>query len=142
MATTRILTIAVDDACDVDDSQITELIHRLIPGSHTLDDQEILADLTDFEWDDDGGLPLPLDEDAARALMNEDGDITLVVTVDKSQFLVASATDESLDAEDEHDLVHAEAFTFGQPHGSELEVVATSGDDFVVSYTTNIAEVL
>src|SRR5699024_866668 len=77
LTTTRILTIAIDDTTDVPDGQIAELIHRLIPGSHTLSNTELSADLTDFEWDleDESALELPLKATEAGTLMDGDGDV-------------------------------------------------------------------
>ena len=142
MTTTRILTIAIDDTTDVPDGQIAELIHRLIPGSHTLSNTELSADLTDFEWDleDESALELPLGATEAGTLMDGDGDVTIVTTIDQDAYLEAHASFEFNRESDHHDLLHEKCFDFGLPYVCRTSIIAVSDDKFVVSYTTNIGE--
>lgn len=68
MATTAFITIALDDTAETDIKQSTELIHRLIPGSHVVDSRNSSgADATFFEWDESD--PLPLGPDQVRAIL-------------------------------------------------------------------------
>lgn len=139
----RILTIAIDETTDVPENQIAELIHRLIPGSHTLSNDELMEDFTDFEWDDNGLPMLPLDADDAEMLTDEKGYLTIVTTVDQDEFMNQRAYGRTtIGADDEHDFVHNTVFSFGLPHDATTQILAVSGNDFVVSYTTNISAIL
>ena len=145
MATTAFITIALDDTAETDIKQSTELIHRLIPGSHGVDSRDSSgADATFFEWDESD--PLPLEPDQVRAILEVnprlDGDITVVLTVSQDDMRAAVlASAKNLDY-DEHDLLHDAAFSFGLPHDSRATILAVSGDDFIVEYTTNILEAI
>lgn len=142
MTTTRILTIAIDDTTDLPDGQIAELIHRLIPGSHTLNNTELSADLTDFEWDleDESALELPLKATEAGTLMDGDGDITIVTTIDQDTYFAGVIGSTTQGADTAEDYVHHQVFDFGLPYDCRTSIIAVSGDKFVVSYTTNIGE--
>lgn len=140
MTTRSLITIAVDNSANHSDQSIKELIHR-IPGTHMLDSAELNADLTDFEWDDEEGLPqLPLSAEDVRGLMNEDGQITVVVAVNKDEYFEAVSKAATEGADTHEDLVHGELFDFGLPYDCTTKVLAVQGDDFIVSYTTRISE--
>lgn len=143
MATTAFITIALDDTAETDIKQSTELIHRLIPGSHGIDSHDSSgADATFFEWDESD--PLPLGRDQVRAILADNprltGDITVVLPVSQES-MRAAVLDSARDPNyDEHDLVHDAAFSFGLPHDSRVTILAVSGEDFIVEYTTDISE--
>lgn len=145
MATTAFITIALDDTAGTDIKQSTELIHRLIPGSHGINSHDSSgADATFFEWDESD--PLPLGRDQVRAVLTDNprltGDITVVLPVSQENMRAAVlASAKNLDY-DEHDLVHDAAFSFGIPHDSHVTILAVSGEDFIVEYTTDISEYL
>lgn len=40
------------------------------------------------------------------------------------------------------DLVHSAVFDFGVPHDCETELLIVQGDDFIVSYTTDILDAI
>lgn len=75
----------------------------------------------------------------AKYLANQDGDITLVVRVDQTNYLCAHATIMGAPGTDDHfDLLHETAFSEGLTYGSAAEIIGVSGSDFLVRYTTNI----
>lgn len=143
MATTAFITIALDDTAETDIKQSTELIHRLIPGSHGIDSRDSSgADATFFEWDE--GDPLPLGRDQVRAVLEANpllnGDITVVLTVSQEDMRAAVLASAKNLEYDEHDLLHDAAFSFGLPHDSRATILAVSGEDFIVEYATDISE--
>lgn len=137
MTTTRILTIAVDDTCEMPKRQIAEVIHRAIPGSHTVSNVATHAYVSDFEWDDNEPHPLPLTREAAQNLAGDDGLITVVTTVDQDA-LMHARTSGLRGGDDEHDLVHEQTFSFGLPHACNLQILAVTDDSFVIAYTTDV----
>lgn len=147
MSTRSIITIAVDDEADHTDSDIADLIGHA-PGLHVLARTQLKADITDFEWDtpthdEDESPALPLDPDQARTLMDEDGYVTVVLVLDADEYFRHHGYGVTPGADDHADLAHHHAFTFGVPHGCEIDVVAVAGDGgLVVRYSTDIATVL
>lgn len=140
MSTRSLITIAVDASAGHSDNDIKSLIHR-IPGTHMLDSAELGADLTDFEWDDGDDAPaMPMTAEDARELMGEDGYLTVVLAVDQTSYLEYHAYATTAGADTHEDLVHHAVFDFGVPHDCETRLLAVQGDDFIVSYTTRIAE--
>lgn len=108
-----------------------------------LDSAELDADLTDFEWDDADGMPqMPMSVEDARKLMDEDGYLTVVLAIHKQSYLEYHAYSSTQGADTHEDFVHSAVFDFGLPHDCETELLAVQGDDFIVSYTTRIAEYL
>jgi len=140
MATRSLITIAIDTSAGHSDADIKDLIHR-IPGTHMLDSAELGADLTDFEWDDGDNLPaMPMTVDDASELMDDNGYLTVVLAIDKDSYLEHHAYSSTEGADTHEDLVHSAVFDFGLPHDSTTEILAVQGDDFIVSYTTYVAE--
>lgn len=150
MATQQILTIAVSDGSPLNADHVAEAVHQMIPGSHTLDNVSLDdADLTFFEWDgseQDVSSVLPLRPEQARELLDasdEDGGrLSVVITVDQQDYLDGYARS-TRDVDGDHfDLLHETCFGFGLPHGCEARILAVSGQDFVVLYTTDVAAAL
>lgn len=76
----------------------------------------------------------------ARALLDTDGNVTLVVRIDQEHYLEGHAMYLSGSGGDDHfNYLHDEVFSFGQPYDPSAEIVGIDGDDFLVEYTTNIA---
>lgn len=154
MTTRQILTIAVDDTADISSGQLAETVHRMIPGSHTLQNTSLEdADLvTGFEWDEQSAdaddLPaLPISAEEARELIatgpQETEDfLTVIAMVSQQQYLRAYARFITADEEDHYDLLHQKIYGFGMPYDAETRILAVQGNDFVVSYTTDIREAL
>lgn len=142
MSTKHILTLAIDDACDIPTEQLAQMLHRLIPGSHALSDTEVIADLTDFEWDNDDGPVLPMSAEEATSFMDKDGFLTVVTTINQDIYFEHAAYMNTYGADTHEDLTHRTIFTFGMPCDCSTEVIGLAEDNFIVSYTTNIAEVL
>lgn len=140
MATRALMTVAVDTADKHSDAAIKDLIHH-IPGTHLLDSTVLKAQVADFEWDADADpTMLPMTQDQARSLMDESGYLTVVVMVDQDLYLQFAGFANTVGADTHEDLAHRQAFAFGLPHDCSITVVGVCGSDFVVSYTTNVAE--
>lgn len=143
MTTRQILTIAIDDSCDVPSDRLADLVHRLIPGSHTLDNTALDAQVTDFEWDDAGDEPrLPMSAEQARQLTDDDGRITLVTTIDQDTYFAGVIGSTTQGADTAEDYVHHQVFDFGLPYDCSLNIIAVSGSDFVVTYSTDLTDAL
>lgn len=143
MATRQIITIALDENAYAEYPDAVEVIHQIIAGSHTLDDVTIEAELTDLDEDEEGSSPaLPLTSVQARGLMDGNGYLTVVTTVDQEAYLEARSYAATEGADTHHDLVHNKTFDFGVPYDSTTTILAVQGSDFVVSYTTQVREVL
>jgi len=140
MSTRSLLTIAIDSDASHSDNDIKSLISH-IPDTHTLEFVETGADLTDFEWDTDDDMPsLPMSEDEAATLMNEEGYLTAVFVIDKNEFLKYHGYSSTDGADTHEDLAHTAVFDFGEPYDCWTEILAVQGDGFVISYTTCIGE--
>lgn len=142
MNTTHLLTIGIDDTADPRVAgELAEVVHRMIPGSHTVNSVPIETSFTDFEWDDNGLPMLPLDADDAQMLVDDQGFLTIVTTVDQDEFMTQRAYGMTTEgADDEHDLLHNTVFSFGLPYDATTLILAVQGTDFVVQYTTKIGE--
>jgi hypothetical protein len=141
MSTTHLLSIALDNSADPAIArELAEIVHQVIPGSHTLDSVLLEADHTDFEWDDNA-LQLPMGAAEAKHLVNKDGRVSVITTVDQHSFMTAYGAGLSdWDAASEVDVVHERVFSFGYPADAMAIVLAVQDDQFVVEYTTSIRD--
>lgn len=79
-------------------------------------------------------ITAPLSRDEALARADEDGYVTVRVSVPQEAYMVNYAGGEHVD------VCHEIAFAFGVPYAAEAKIVAVDGDNFIVDYTTMIAE--
>src|SRR5699024_4405670 len=111
---------------------------------HTRSKRDWSSDVCSSDLDESD--PLPLGPDQVRAVLETDprltGDITVVLTVSQDDMRAAVLASAKNLEYDEHDLLHDAAFSFGLPHDSRATILAVSGEDFIVEYTTNISEYL
>ncbi|KIA72669.1 hypothetical protein ANMWB30_24370 [Arthrobacter sp. MWB30] len=118
----RILSVAHLEACT--------LLH--VPVKHSING------LTNTV--NDGATAL--DPAKAEELMDGDGVVTVVLLLDRDNFMehvIASATTGKSTPES---YAHSAAFTFGSPDEASAEIIGVAGTDFIVSYTTHIREFL
>lgn len=148
--THRIITLAVDMAVqDVDNTTPpATTLQAALPGVHILNDQSVTG-VIDTEWAADNTTQpdLPMTFEQARNHVDDDGYATVILLVDQQDYMrhVIEGI-QTVDADNELDLVHNLAFTFDPPrlydytttYEDHVEIVGVAGDDFVVSYTTKI----
>lgn len=81
---------------------------------------------------------LPLDPTAARKAL-DDGEefLTVQLLLDMESMLARATQEDSME-----DLAHSQAFTFGLTNDSTITIVGVSMGQFLVEYTTNIAQAL
>lgn len=142
MTNTHLITIAVDDDSDVDPKHLSKALCEHIPGAHPISSQTLKADLFDFERNQEDQPALPMSREQAKALMDEQGEVTVVTSVGQREFFDAYSQFVHNSDDDHNDLLHDKVFDFGLPYASDVEILAVSGDEFIVSYRTDIAEAL
>lgn len=140
-ATRSIITIAVDTSAAQTDAQIKELIRR-IPGTHLVDSAVFEAQINDFEWGTEDLPTLPMGQQHARALIDDEGFTTAIIAIDQQDYLDAQIYSQTEGADTHEDIVHRQVFSFGLPHECTTRIIAVQGDDFIISYTTKITEFL
>lgn len=85
-------------------------------------------------------LVFPISPENAAEMMDKDGFVSVLISVDKELFLEhVMGTCQELIVED---FVHDKAFSFGSTYNSKAEPVGVDGENFIVKYTTGIAEAL
>lgn len=133
-------TIALEPDGGTRHSDLLDMIHRhedlALLGYEEFDAAVVVLHREDEELD------LPLSPAQARELMEPSGFLTVVLTVDKERYLDTLRRQDPSFVDDEHDLLHDIAFGFGLAYDCTARVVGVQGDDFIVEYTTNIAEAL
>lgn len=134
---TRVLTIAVDGTEDIYGENLAEIIHRAVPGSHTLENQLVSTDIIMAEWSNGEFISSPMNTQEAAEFIDDDGFITVITAIDQDRYMEFRAAGLStIGADDEYDLLHSSLFDFGLPTDCTATILAVSGTDFIVSYTT------
>lgn len=92
-------------------------------------------------WGVDAELPeYPLNRDAARPLMDDEGYAEFVIEVPLALLFEAAASNS--DDWIVEDALHERALSFGSTYDSRWRILSAEGETAVIEYSTNVAEAL
>lgn len=136
---THFITIAAVDGEGVDPDKLVQLAKAALPSSHIISSSTIGAQVFDPEGlsSDTQRRYLPLTRSEVQDVTDEDGFMTVIVSVDQEAYMMAYAKGRQVEGADRHfDLLYREAFGFmAAVHSQAATIVAADENALLVHYS-------
>lgn len=146
----HIVTFAVKRTDWATKTDVATMLDNSVLPIHILS-HEVIDDSNAYKIGIDNSAELPLSQDRARELMDDNGTISTIIVVDQRDFrtAIAEETKQALNVTgcdyypNPEEMCHDIIFDFGHPDNATASIIGVMGEgdtpDLIVRYTTNIA---